>query len=528
MKKTGIFKSFLLLLTVGLVACSCSDTPTPPGPGPEPDPVIEEPKLEKTKLNYTYTDVCNNYYKTTSAIPNSGEPELLIIPVYFSDSNQFIPVDKKATVKADIEKAFFGTKEEVGFESVTSYYSTLSVGKCNLKGKVADWIDVDDSYNDYAYREEKTMRLVKELTDTYFTNSGENRSKYDLDKDGYLDGVVVIYAAPDSENLNNGGMTFSNLWAYTYWLEDKPNVESPVPCNFFWASYDFLYSKTKAKSLFGNTYGSGDGGNDKLIIDTHVFIHETGHMFGLQDYYDYSYQYSPAGGFSMQDYNVASHDPFSVMALGWADPYIPTESCTITLNKFQSSRECIILTNTWNNINSPFAEYLLLEFYSPDGLNQFDHETAYFSMNRNKKRPVGPDDCGIRLWHVDARLLANPYTKDPGKITVDPNAEGKVAHVMSNTYYSRDNGAGYVSLLGVNYANYNILQLIRNEETQTYQTKDAFDKFSLFKNGSKFTMNLFGKQFVNRARLNSNKVLGWSFTVEITGEQAKIALTRTI
>ena len=147
------------------------------------------------------------------------------------------------------------------------------------------------------------------------------------------------------------------------------------------------------------------------------------------------------------------------------------------------------------------------------------------------RRPVGPDECGIRLWHVDARLLANPYRKDAAAITVDPTAEGKVQHVMSNTYYdngSAGNGRYYISPLGREYANYNILQLIRNEETQTYKTTTAFDKYSLFKDGAKFSMNTFSKQFVNKARLNSNLVLGWNFEVHIEGNQAKITLLRTI
>lgn len=516
MKKFIIFIP-LVLSALSMASCSCS-----PAEGPQPDEIT----IEKTKMNYTYNDYIDNYYMTSSAIPNQGEPQILILPVYFSDSEIFISAAKKEVVRSDIEKCFAGAKEDVGFESVTSYYSTLSSNKCNLKCKVAEWINIDDSYATYARNEETTLTLVQKLTNDYFEKSGEDRTKYDLDKNGFLDGVVVIYAAPDYQSLDQ--KSYSNLWAYTTWdIYGTSNVDSPVLCNYFWASYDFMYSDDTARSKLGNNYGGGDTSGGKSILDTHIFIHEMGHMFGLADYYDYSYQYSPAGGFSMQDYNIASHDPFSAMALGWCDPYIPTESCTITLNTFQSSREVILLTNTWNDINSPFDEYLLVEFYSPDGLNQFDHENQYFATNRNQRRPVGPDEKGIRLWHVDARLLANPYRKDISNITVDPKASGKVQHLMSNTYYGK-NGRNFISPMGQDYANYNILQLIRNEETETYRTKNAFDKYSMFKDGSKFSMNAFSKQFVNKARLNSNKVLGWNFEVRIEGDQAKISLTKTI
>ena len=115
MKKIGILSS-VLFLSSALVGCVEEKQP--------------EITVEKTKMAYTYSDVANNYYRASNAIPNQGEPELLVLPVYFSNSSEFIPEDKKDVVKNDIEKAFFGTKEDVGFESVSSYYDVLSQGKC--------------------------------------------------------------------------------------------------------------------------------------------------------------------------------------------------------------------------------------------------------------------------------------------------------------------------------------------------------------------------------------------------------------
>ena len=61
--------------------------------------------------------------------------------------------------------------------------------------------------------------------------------------------------------------------------------------------------------------------------------------------YDYGWNsYTFAGAFSMQDHNVGGHDPFSMMALGWVDPYVPTESSTITLQPFESSGDVILLS----------------------------------------------------------------------------------------------------------------------------------------------------------------------------------------
>lgn len=508
MKKLAKFLP-ILFLSAGVISCCETE---------QPDDEIKT--VEPTKLKYTYRDVCENYYRNSNAIPNNGEPKLLVLPIYFNDSNEYIPEDKKETVRQDIEKAFFGTEEENGYETVTSYYNTLSSGKCTLKGTVSNWIDIDESYFNYSIDESVTTDLCRRVVEQYFSTSNDVRKTYDLDENGFLDGVVLIYGCPDHENIKLG-RDYGNLWAYTNWdSRGKKNVEEPALCNFMWASYDFMYSKNKAFEKTGNYYGSGVTAACEL--DTHIFIHEIGHMFGLIDYYDYSYQYNPAGGFSMQDCNIGCHDPYSVMALGWADPYIPAESCSITINTFQSSRECIILSNSWNEIDSPFDEYLIVELYSPDGLNEYDHKHQYAPG-----RPTGPDEIGIRLWHVDARLLYGTM-KDPNNFTCDPTIKtSKVMHMMSNTYNSSDARA-YTTPLGSAYTKYNLLQLIRNEEIETYQPNNNFDKYSLFKNGSKFSMGTFGKQFVNKAKLNSGKTLGWMFNVEIKDNQATIQLTRTI
>ena len=85
MKKFRLLSSILLLSTC-LVACREDNVIVDP-------PVIEDDKtLEKTKMNYTYSDVMNNFYKASNAIPNQGEPEILVIPLYFLDSYSFILV----------------------------------------------------------------------------------------------------------------------------------------------------------------------------------------------------------------------------------------------------------------------------------------------------------------------------------------------------------------------------------------------------------------------------------------------------
>ena len=487
--------------------------------------------LETKRAGKTYDDFVQNNAYPLSATPSIGEAKLLVIPVWFNDSNKFIKEENKEDVRQDIHDTYFGSTETVGWQSVKSYYETESLGALTLDGNVSAWYEPNKSYTYYGSDEPtetsgapKTIDLVEKATKWYFDNhSSEKRSDYDLDKDGYLDGIMLIYAAPDYATLKND--RYDNLWAYCYWVQDydQQSMSNPGVNAFFWASYDFMYGKEVASSRTGNRYYAGDTSHCKL--DGHTYIHEMGHMFGLEDYYDYSSRsYSPAGGFSMQDFNVGGHDPFSSFALGWGQAYIPTEDATIDLKPFATSGEMILLTPNWNTYDSPFDEYILLEYYTDLGLNALDSTYSYMSQY-GKAYPMGTKDYGIRVWHVDARLL---YTStgafSANKITTNPSiTSGRVVLLTSNTYDDGDEyTAAYLSPLAqdptdpnynAKYAEYNLLQLIRNKVKNTTKTKELFSGADLFKKGDTFSMSKFSKQFVNSGKLDSNTDLGFEFTV---------------
>ena len=473
--------------------------------------VKEVTSISKTKLSYTYDDYTQYNYSDIDSCPLEGNPKLLIIPVWFSDSANFIDESKKEIVREDIAKAYVGTTQDTGWNSVKTYYEAESFHKITLDATVTDWYNISDSYTVYAPESAgyKTVALVKSASDYYFNNSSDSRLNYDSNRDGYLDGVILIYAAPDYDSL--GDESSKNLWAYCYWTGQNASKASPTAKTFFWASYDFLYGSNVIEKT-GHEYSRGYTENG-VEIDTHCLIHEMGHVFGLQDYYDYSgYEFTPAGGFSMQDFNVGGHDPYSVMAYGWADPYIPNESMIISIGDFQSTHDVILLAS--HSTNSPFDEYLLLEYYTPTFLNEMDSEHAY-----RYNYPQGPNQGGIRLWHVDARLFSN-YPSE-SNLTTNPK-KGRVSHAMSITY-----DGDYASQMGRAYYNYNILQLIRNSMYSTYTPKENLRTSDLFYEGSSFDMNIYPNQFVNKTKMNDNSDLGWSFKVErIKEHNAIITLTK--
>ena len=499
MKKLSILSLFMAAVT--LSGCSLFN--------------LKITELEKQNVNYTYKDYLDHNRFDIDGTPTSGQPKILVIPVWFTDSLTYIPLSKKDKVKKDIKTAYFGSSSEAGWESVHTYYKKLSHDKLLLDGRISDWYECGHPASYYASEENgqsRTKQLVRDAV-TWYKGQVSDLTSFDLDKNGYLDGVMLIYAAPDYGALEDDSA--SNLWAYCYWLQDhNPNVSDPNPDAFFWASYDFMYGKND-----GFTYYSGD--TRYCNIDTHTYIHEMGHMFGLEDYYDYSGQYDPAGGFSMQDLNIGSHDPYSALALGWANAYVPTESCNVELKPFQDSGDIIILSPNFQN--SPFDEYLILEYYTPTGLNYFDTKHQYQS-----RYPMGPSYSGIRLWHVDGRLLElDSPDSDKYRIATKIESNKYYTHMLSNTYYKKNKGEDYISPLGKDYANYNILQLIRNNKEEDYQPTSYLDRDDLFYVGDKFTMREFSDQFVQSSRLNNKSSLGWSFSVrKSSAEKITITLTK--
>ena len=239
--------------------------------------------LASTQLSGTYNDYMNHNFYQLDGTPLSGSSKLLVVPIWFTDSDTYISNDKKETVRQDIQKAYFGTDSDVGWKSVKTYYKELSQNKLNLTGEVTSWYECGQSSNQYWSEDQgaqNTISLVKTVVNQYKSAHSSSMSDFDTDQNGYIDGVVLIYGAPDYGALKNNNA--SNLWAYCFWTQqDRGTPSNPVPNAFFWASYDFLYKPGQM-----GVYGSGD--TNHCNLDTHTFIHEMGHMLGLEDYYDYS------------------------------------------------------------------------------------------------------------------------------------------------------------------------------------------------------------------------------------------------
>ena len=419
------------------------------------------PNTYELNPTYTYNDYHDYCYYSIDNAPTRGNVNILVIPVRFSNYKN----SSEDKIYQDICKSFFARSSEINFESVASYFENSSYGNLSIGGYVTDWYDT--SFKTTISSDEDMEKLVKSAVE-WAKNKYNNRINFnslDSDNDGYLDAVSLIYNAPNYY-LNN-----DNLWAYTSWVYGlNPNYRKPNPRCYMWASYDFMYENLS-----------------NAPADAHTYIHEMGHVFGLDDYYDYNKPQvaGAAGGAIMQSYNVGDHDPYSKFALGWINPIVPTGDTTITLEPFSKSGQAILLT-TKSNLNTPFDEYILIDYYTGSNLNYYDAVSKYGGSR--VRGPQLPLEKGIRIWHVDARLAKYNRAGTSYQITTEINdTTGRYYHLTSNS------SDGPYASLDPAFRNYRLLHLIQKTYMNTYSTKENtyFSAKEMFKTGDVFSFFKF-------------------------------------
>lgn len=321
-------------------------------------------------------------------IPSTGDVKVLVFAVDFSDS----PANNPTSILADLELAFNGNSSELVFESLNSYYLESSFQKLNITADIfgfyrasetssyyenendrlyeTDPITGESVYNDTTYVESD---LIFELL-TYYDDIIDY-SEYDSNQDGFIDGIYIVYNHPVS--FNSG----SDLWwAYQYYYMYQDTFDGVSPDYYVWSGVDFLYEGTDP-------------------VNARTLIHETGHMLGLEDYYDYYPDdlYNSGGlGTYMMDYAIGDHDPFSKILLGWITPKVIESSMTVEILPHLENGDVLLVIDQWNN--TIFDEYFLITYYTPTGLNYLDQDYMFTTP-------------GIVIFHISA-VIDNGYNQD--------------------------------------------------------------------------------------------------------------------
>ena len=122
-------------------------------------------------------------------------------------------------------------------------------------------------------------------------------------------------------------------------------------------------------------------------------MHETGHILGLPDYYDYDGSIGPKGGlggWDMMDYNWGDHNAFSKYLLGWIDPVVissGTHQIILPPSGTTSSDNTVLIMP--NAVPDSFGEFFLVQYREPGTGN----DPLKTGLNK-----------AVWIWHVDSTL----------------------------------------------------------------------------------------------------------------------------
>lgn len=379
-KKQKVLLPFILL---ALVSCGGGNTSSLLDSSSSEDLPISSSISTSETQPLSYKIEITKTLKTINkkACPSLGKVKALIVPVHFSNDT--------TSMNVDLIKGAFDTPANSSYvpewRDVKSFYKESSYGKLDFEFIFADtyipsnpstYYESKANFNGDSYNTNASRALYKEILEHY--DNVYDYSDFDADKDGIIDCIYMIYDHPVDYEYKN-----MFWWAYTSWYIDDDKFDNVGLGNYIWCGLDFF---TK----------------DGLTNNTQTIIHETAHLFGVDDYYDYDTTKGSTkgglGGADLMDNDKGSpcgeHNAYTKSLLGWITPTVidldeSNKELTLDLKSFQETGETIILANTFDKDKEMYQEYFMLEYYTPTHLSERDKP---FTLP------------GVRVLHVASQL----------------------------------------------------------------------------------------------------------------------------
>ena len=465
-----------------------------------------------------YTMRQNSENAGWNTLNSTGDQKILVVPVKLSGESSWTQ-----TKLDNVNKVFFGEASDTSWQSVKSFFETSSYGNLHITGEVLPEFSSSYSYASLMAKGQSSSDAIAEEFNAKTTLTNDQRKAYDQDGDGYLDAVVFLYQPVPTDSNSD------SFWAWCFATELSASKLKPAVNNYMWASYDFINDTYTKDTVFGKV-PSG--------LEAHTYIHETGHLLGLDDYYSYddsstSKPWDCAGDREMQSFNIGDHNIYSKMALGWVDPYYVTGSCEIKLHTSALYGEAILIKDDWNK--SIFDEYLMIEYYTPNGLNKQDSQYSYDSRNKMY------EGSGLRIYHIDARLVKGiyvsgssysnrGYSSDWVKNNTIIGASNSLNRSYLTSTQAKNGKVRYVHLLdsgknntlsnGVNgTGDYSSITVSKSQGLKINPDKTLWTKGQTFEATSDF--------FANGTKFNDGTALNYTITVgETDGDAITVKITK--
>ena len=459
---------------------------------------VASSKAKVSPISFTARSWSNGIYA-----PSLGEEKILIVPIHLAGNPSYQWTSDELR---QIEEATFSYDNP---DSLVSYYKRASNGRMILSGEVYGSIDhmFTASYGEDELMNDDTYELLYEMFDDclawLYEQDDIDLDDYDTDDDGHIDSIHFFVDGSDQ------GQWSSSLWPHMGTVAMAAGTkEEPTIMSYSLSNLAYL-------------------GDSALTT-----IHEQGHIYGIEDYYDYSYMIDTIGGYDMQDMNVGDWNSFSKMSLGWVDPlYLelePGEEETLTLKPATLGGSPLVLKDGWNG--SAYDEYVMIDLWNREGNGSFGGIEGYEA----KYDDLG--EAGARVYHVDARLWQ--YTSDynfwNGAYVTDldlvrPETYNyQLAH--TNTYYMNDYPTYNVAYDSSRVSTYHLLDLIQAGGSNTFSNtrgRQYLTASDFFQSGDAFSMGTYGNAFFYEgSTLNDGSMFRYIVSFEnVASEQATVKIS---
>lgn len=336
----------------------------------------------------------------------TGSHNYLVVPVQFTD--YMVQEDEYLSI---LNKAFNGTTADTGWQSVSSYYQTSSYGKLNMTFDIQpvytaqktsteyqEYAEQIGTYNGKPVYKDGSSLLFQEVMAAL--DNQIDYTKYDQDNNGYLDAIWIIYSAP--VDYDDANFYWAYVTQYTKSIGETAKYDGLDLGYYLFAGLDFVYEYT---DLDNDPHKDSESPISGMQINASTYIHETGHLLGLDDYYDTNEEIgskSGLGGADMMDYTVGDQDAYSKMLLGWLTPTLVNTTQTITIKSLQESDgTCLLIPLDFDG--SYFSEYLLIDLYTNTGLNAAHanqpNTILYYDYETHTGAPYG-----VRIYHISSDI----------------------------------------------------------------------------------------------------------------------------
>lgn len=435
---------------------------------------------------------------------SNGDLNVVVVPICFEDQKELVSEDKLNNIKKALGRVTDGNTTNIyapddqNEYSLSDYFDNVSLGQQKITSYVTDWYVVKGQYFIDKREEAPTSKDIENISKWLKDNYPELGSEYDVDGDGYYDSVIILCASPDEEityftrNTYGGAACRAEAYGSENVKKDMTSINRYVLINEF-----MLYEN---EDIYSG------------IMDTNILIHEMSHGYGLIDYYDVlSTGIDAVGFYDMQSENAGDWNSYSKFSVGWVTPTVVTpaqiekeKTIDISIGSAATTGDCIVIPTEkyvdGDGIVSPFAEYIMIDYYTPDGVNKKD--SVRFGIDNTK---------GVRIYHIDSRMIKRELYDSNHKNYYTIGSE-----VCNNAY---DAAGKYM------------VELIQKPGVNTFTDLDNLNvmltKDDLFYTGDVFSMDKHSSFFIN-GKMDDGSDINYEIEIVSTGgDEATIRIKYT-